>query len=150
MRTIQRDIVGAFIFSSDGKLLMGKSRKGGVYKDLWIVPGGGVEDGETKLQALSREIIEETGLDINQGKIEEIKGDLNGESEKTLRGTEERVLVKMNFYSYKVSLPKPASEIDLKADDDFIDAQWFMPSELPKLSLSPPTIASLKRLRLLN
>ena len=64
MRTIQRDIVGGFIFSADGKLLLGKNRKGGVYEGLFVVPGGGVDTGETKPQALRREMLEETGIDI--------------------------------------------------------------------------------------
>lgn len=66
MRTIQRDIVGAFIFSSDNKLLLGKSIKGGVYPDYWIVPGGGMEPDETKVEAVKRETLEETGIDISE------------------------------------------------------------------------------------
>ena len=54
MRRIHRDIVGGFIFSSDSKLLLGKSRKGGVYAGNWIIPGGGIDEGETQLEALAR------------------------------------------------------------------------------------------------
>ena len=42
MRTIHRDIVGGFIFSKDGRLLLGKNCKGGVYEGSFVVPGGGV------------------------------------------------------------------------------------------------------------
>ncbi|MBX6334015.1 NUDIX domain-containing protein [Candidatus Saccharibacteria bacterium] len=61
MRTIKRDVVGAFIFSSDNKILLGKSRKGGVYHGTWMVPGGGIEEGETMRDAVIREIREEVG-----------------------------------------------------------------------------------------
>lgn len=44
MRTIHRDIVGGFIFSKDGKVLLGKNRTGGVYEGSYVVPGGGVDD----------------------------------------------------------------------------------------------------------
>ena len=33
-------------------------------KDIWLVPGGGIEEGEYGIQAAVREIKEETGLDI--------------------------------------------------------------------------------------
>ena len=94
MRTIDRDIVGAFIFSKDDQILLGK---GGVYPGKWIVPGGGIEPGETKLAALKREILEETGIDISGDKVEALKEVLEGESQKTLRDSGERVLVKMRF-----------------------------------------------------
>jgi 8-oxo-dGTP diphosphatase len=146
MRTIKRDIVGAFIFSNDKKLLMGKSHEGGVYTDLWIIPGGGVEEGETKLEALRREIVEETGINIEDGMVEEIEGVLRGESEKTLRDNGERVKVQMTFYNYKVTLFKSAAEITLKTDDDFKQAKWFETDELSKIALSPPLIKTLEHL----
>ena len=72
MRTIHRDIVGGFIFSKDNKLLLGKNRKGGVYEGSFVVPGGGIEEGETKEIALQREMKEETGIDTNNASITQI------------------------------------------------------------------------------
>ncbi|MBK5253572.1 MAG: NUDIX hydrolase [Peptostreptococcaceae bacterium] len=34
-------------------------------RDIWLVPGGGIEDGETSADAGKREVFEETGLEIN-------------------------------------------------------------------------------------
>src|SRR5262249_6197136 len=104
MRVIERDIVGAFIFSTDKKLLLGKSYDGGVYKDAWIIPGGGVNPGETKLEALKREVLEETGIDLGDAKINEMNIELNGESNKTLRDTGETVHVLMTFFNFIVHL----------------------------------------------
>src|SRR3990167_1019390 len=136
MRTIQRDIVGAFIFSQDNKALLGKTA---AYEGLWVVPGGGIEEDETKLQALIRETLEETGIHIGKAKITPFEEVHAGESEKILRGTGERVLVKMNFYDFKILLAKSADEIKLKTEDDFTEATWFSKEELQKLKLSPPT-----------
>ena len=33
-------------------------------RDIWMVPGGGIEEGENSIQASIREVKEETGLDI--------------------------------------------------------------------------------------
>lgn len=45
-----------------GRILMVKQHHEG--KDLWLVPGGGIEDGENSIEAAVREAKEETGLDI--------------------------------------------------------------------------------------
>lgn len=150
MRKIYRDIVGGFIFSSDTKLLLGKSHSGGVYSNKWIIPGGGIDEGETQLEALAREILEETGIDIADTKIERIEGELSGESEKTLRDSGERVLVEMTFYNYKVTLEMVASDVSLKTEDDFTEAAWVSVDELHGLDLSIPTATTLKRLGLLK
>ena len=137
MRVIYRDIVGGFIFSNDGKLLLGKNRKGGVYEGLFTVPGGGVDDGETKEAALRREMLEETGLDVSQAKIT-VLGQSTGEHEKTLPATAERVLVKMNFFNYRIDLSQDAEDIILITEDDWHQPHWFGLNELKNISISSP------------
>jgi phosphoglycolate phosphatase-like HAD superfamily hydrolase/ADP-ribose pyrophosphatase YjhB (NUDIX family) len=53
--------VGALIFNDDGRVLMIRTQK---WSNLWGIPGGKIKFGETSLQALQREIKEETNLDI--------------------------------------------------------------------------------------
>ncbi len=143
MRTVRRDIVGAFIFSADDKLLLGKA---GVYQDAWVVPGGGIEDGESVRQAVKREVAEETGIDITSGVIKQVEGAITGESEKTLRETGERVLVKMTFYNFTIKLSLPADRIVIKTEDDFKGARWVSIAELPNTTLSPPSVITLQKL----
>ena len=38
-------------------------------REIWMVPGGGIEEGESSADAAVREIKEETGLDIEVGKL---------------------------------------------------------------------------------
>lgn len=149
MRTIHRDIVGGFIFSSDGKLLLGKNRTGGVYEGSFVVPGGGVDEGETRLQALKREMLEETGLDIGRAEVTAMH-ESSGEHEKTLRDTGERVLVKMKFYNYRVVFDEPAENIRVKAEDDWIEPQWFASDELGTIDLSLPTHETLVKIGLMT
>lgn len=50
------------IIPKDGKILMVKQHHED--KDIWMVPGGGIEAGENSIDAAVREAKEETGLDI--------------------------------------------------------------------------------------
>ena len=138
MRTIHRDIVGGFIFSRDGKVLLGKNRKGGVYEGSYVVPGGGVDEGETKEIALQREMLEETGINIATATVTPFRQS-SGEHEKTLRDTGERVLVKMEFYDYRIDLDQDADSVVLLAEDDWCQPDWFTVDELQDADLSVPT-----------
>lgn len=143
MRTIHRDIVGAFIFSSDKKILLGK---GSVYKGTLVVPGGGIEEGETKLDAVKRETMEETGLDLAEFDVKQIDLLLTGESHKILRDTGEKVHAKMNFYNFTAASEKPSSEIKTKPGDDLTYLAWYPLKDLHKLNLAPPSVTTLKHL----
>ena len=146
MREIERDIVGAFIFSSDDRTLLGQSTKGGVYQDQWCVAGGGIEPNETKEEAVRREIAEELTLDLSPAKLHLLEKASTGESEKVLRDSGEKVLVKMTLYNYVAQFSMPAAEISYKASDDLGRARWFTRAELKKAVLGPATAGVLAEL----
>lgn len=52
--------VKAVIKDDDGKVLLGREKDGS-----WELPGGGLEHGEDPKNALSREILEETGFTVD-------------------------------------------------------------------------------------
>jgi nucleoside triphosphatase len=53
--------VGALIVNPKGKFFLMRSHK---WNNLFVLPGGHIELGETMEQALKREVKEETGLDV--------------------------------------------------------------------------------------
>jgi len=54
--------VRVVIANEEGKILM--VRQHHEERDIWMVPGGGIEEGENSIEAAVREAKEETGLDI--------------------------------------------------------------------------------------
>ncbi len=64
-RTI-RIRVGVLIWR-DGEVLLVRHEKGG--RSYWLVPGGGVDIGETMLTAGARELVEETGYSVDMGRL---------------------------------------------------------------------------------
>ena len=141
LRRIKRDIVSAVIFSKDGKIFQGKKdpAKGGVYLDAWHIPGGGIEEGEDKIDALKREILEETGIDISPYSIELLDDTGRGVCERTMKDGE-RVMCEMVFYTYKVVIhDKDAQDIAVALNDDLVEYVWRDPNELKHVVLTPPS-----------
>jgi mutator protein MutT len=143
MREIKRDIVAGVIISKDNKILFGKGREGSVYQDTWLIPGGGVEEGETKLQTLVRETIEEAGLNISNYEAELVENEAYGESEKTL-------LVHMHFFTYRVYIPELSESIEIQAGDDLVELTWAPIEKLSEYKLSPPSETLFRKLGYLS
>lgn len=57
--------VGGIIENDNGDILIIKD----AHKNIWTFPGGQVENGEGLIEALQREIMEETGVKVNVKKI---------------------------------------------------------------------------------
>lgn len=149
MRTITRDIAGAVILSNDKHILLGKSIKGGVYEDDWVIPAGGVEEGETKEQALVREVLEEVGIDLAKVAITMLPEIQRGRTEKTLRDTGERVEVDMTFYNFKVNINRKAELIPIILNDDLRTAEWVAFSALRSRTYSPSVEDILRTMKLI-
>lgn len=54
--------VRVIILDKENRILMVKQHHD--EKDIWMVPGGGIEEGESSMAAAVREMKEETGLDV--------------------------------------------------------------------------------------
>ncbi len=125
--------------SNDKKILLGKIREGGAYPDCWHIPGGGVDAGETKEQALIRETHEEIGIDITSYPHVLISDTGTGSAQKTDKLTGELMLVTMHFTVYQVNLDKDATDIRVELHDDLKEYVWVPLSDLKNYTHTPPS-----------
>lgn len=114
--------VDAVIFkdlNSTAKVLLIK-RKDEPFKDSWALPGGFLENTENLNEGAKRELLEETGLEIER--LEQLKayGDLN-------RDPRGRTISIAFIGALK-------NEVKIKAGDDAKEAKWFNLDSLPDLA----------------
>lgn len=74
----QRIAAGAIVVDGDRVLLVHHQRPG-VF-DFWVPPGGGVAGAEPLPQAAAREVLEETGLEVEIGRLAYIDELMIGET----------------------------------------------------------------------
>jgi ADP-ribose pyrophosphatase YjhB (NUDIX family) len=118
--------VGAVVFDGQDRLLM-IQRGHDPGAGLWSIPGGRVEPGETDEQALVREILEETNLQVSVGKIIG-RGHRPGPG-----GTV------FDIRDYAATVTGGT----LRPGDDAADARWVAASELARLEVTEGLIEAL-------
>lgn len=139
LREIDRPIASLIIISSDRKILMGRKdpAKGGVYPDVWHIPGGGIEEGESLEEAARREGLEEVGIDLTDTELTPLPFPPGyDETAKTL-ASGEKVWLKMTFNRFEARLNRPASEIEVNPADDLEELRWFGSEELADVEQPP-------------
>lgn len=146
MRTLNRTIVSAVIESRDGcVLLCKKPETKSIYAGQWVIPGGGVEEGEDYRAALIREMREEVGLDVSP--YDHRLVDESGDSqEKYLRDTGETVWAVMQFYTYHIVLPTLAAETPVVIDNEHTAFQFVPIAELATYDMPPPSVNLFKKM----
>ena len=110
----------------EGRLLMIK-RGHEPGAGLWSIPGGRIEPGETDAEAVAREMIEETGLTVEVGRLigRVQRPGLNG------------AVIDIRDYAATVTGGT------LRAGDDAADARWVAPGELAALEITDGLIDAL-------
>ena len=119
--------VGAVVFDAQGRLLM-IQRGHDPGAGLWSIPGGRIEPGETDAQALAREMLEETNLQVEVGNL------IGRVQREGLGGT----IIDIRDYAATVTGGT------LRAGDDAADARWVTAAELGRLEVTEGLIEALK------
>lgn len=109
-------------------------RKNEPYKACWAFPGGFINIDESAEDAATRELREETGLEV--AKIEQLKAYSNPE-----RDPRERIIT--------IAFIAESDIKDVKGSDDAQEAKWFSIDELPPLAFDHEDILkdAIKRIR---
>ena len=105
----------------DGKVLLVRRARNPAL-GIYTLPGGGVETGETLMQAVTREVREETSLTVEPVA-------LAGHREVIVRDAQERI--ERHFVIMCYAARWRAGEVVL--NDELDDARWLVPAELTGL-----------------
>jgi 8-oxo-dGTP diphosphatase len=100
----------------------------------WSLPGGTLELGETLEAAVAREMLEETGLEVDVGPVVDV-------FDRILLDPEERVRYHFVLIDYLCRSVGGA----LRAGSDVADAVFVSPAELPNYRLTPKAMAIAER-----
>ncbi|WP_034917437.1 NUDIX domain-containing protein [Gillisia sp. CAL575] len=114
--------VDAVIFKdlkSSARILLIK-RKNDPFKNQWALPGGFLEESENLKEGAKRELLEETGVEVDALKQLKTYGSLNRDP----RGR----TISIAF------IGKVKNDVIIKAGDDAKTAGWFRLNELPGLA----------------
>jgi 8-oxo-dGTP diphosphatase len=121
----ERPLVGVGgVVISDGRALL--IRRGGPpLEGQWSIPGGMLELGETLIEGVRRELLEETGIEVRVGQLIEVFERINLDSD----GKTRYHFVVLDYLCERI-------RGEARAGSDVTDVAWAAPAELAKYSLS--------------
>ena len=118
--------VGVVVFRNEEVLLV--KRKRAPYKGQWSIPGGKQELGETVTQAARRELMEETGVEVNELTLIDVIDII-------VPDEEGKILYHYIVADYRAHWLSG----ECRPGDDAQDVQWFNLNKLGSISLLDKT-----------
>jgi 8-oxo-dGTP diphosphatase len=123
--------IGAIVIHEDKLLMVQRANDPG--KGLWSLPGGRVEQGEYLADALRREVLEETGLEVEVG---ELAGILE------VPGSELHYVI-LDYHAVLTGEPEAVHGTDA------LDVRWVPLKEVAHLDCTPRFVETMKAWRVL-
>lgn len=115
--------VAALILNEKKEILFVRQMKN--KKDYWLLPGGGVEFGESVTEALARELMEELGIEIEEPKFILLNENIDPKGKKHL--------IQLVF-SVKIKGSEPKLSLKEKV---VLEYKYFSVAELENLEIRP-------------
>ncbi|MGA0854251.1 MAG: HAD hydrolase-like protein [Luteolibacter sp.] len=116
--------VGALIHDGAGRILMIRTHK---WSGLWGIPGGKIKRGESSIDALKREVLEETNLEIS-----DIEFVLNQDCIASPEFMHPEHFILLNYVARAIG-----TEVQL--NDEAEEFRWITPAEALTMPLNSPT-----------
>lgn len=128
--------VSAAVFR-DGKILLGQRSKPPL-TGVWSLPGGHIEPGETAIEAVRRELAEETGVKADIRGVADVVDVILRDDDGTLRA---HYVITVFYGDWRGGEPVAGS--------DCMGVQWADPDALEGLALTAGTAEVIARIRTL-
>lgn len=130
----QRPILGVGALILDGARIVLVRRAKPPNAGWWSLPGGAVETGESIEDALRREVLEETGLQVESMEFAEVFERITRDAE----GRPEFHYVLIDYVCRAAGAPQAGS--------DSLEARWFERHELGALRITEGTLEVIERI----
>jgi 8-oxo-dGTP diphosphatase len=119
MERKQPKVVAACLVEKDGKFLLAKEKvESG--KQMWLIPGGSVEFGETIEHAAVREVKEETNLDVEIVRLVDFRQSIH---------------VQYDYHSVIFFFHAMPVSDELRLAEEILEARYFTKQEIKELDL---------------
>jgi 8-oxo-dGTP diphosphatase len=115
--------IGGVVISNGRALLVRRGRA--PLEGQWSIPGGVLEVGETLVDGVRRELLEETGIEVRVGELLEVFERINVDADGRPR-----------YHFVVLDYLCEALRGEARAGSDVTDVAWAAPAELGKYSVS--------------
>lgn len=119
MKAKEPRLSSAVLVINEGKFLLGKRNKVNA-NGMWVIPGGGVNFGESTEKAALRELKEETNLDVNIIKF---------------LGHKEIIAPENNYHSIVFFYLAEPKHMNIEPREDISDVKFFDIDEIKNLNI---------------
>lgn len=132
-KVVQKIIVGGVVFHNGKVLIIQRAQGDDVLPGLWEIPSGKREQLEKTVAGVKREVLEETGLNVEVGAPIGVF-DFEVDKEDQIRDA-----TQISF------LVEPVGKIEVKLSAEHQNFAWITKTDVDKYNLSPETKAIIRQ-----